>query len=264
MSWGTSVRGTPGLDRKAKIRYVCTRMLSAKNKLPRNHVDFEYASSKNPYYKKLLELQPWAYTDAETEHGQGEWRKKFQVPTKPSDELWVEIGCNTGHVVREWAKSHPALRFIGLECKFKAAHRGAEKAKQAGLKNFMMLRANGERLPFVFGKSEIDRLFLFFPDPWPPKSQWKKRIFQKNWLTSVAPLLKPGALFEIRTDHDGYFEWMLEQIEGVAEFEVVQVERNKHAHHPNPTSLNIPEVTLFERLFIKDGIPIKQLLLKKK
>lgn len=239
-------------------------MYSDRNKLPRNHEEYEYPPSKNPYSKKILESKPWAFSDADTERNAGQWKQQFQASTQTDQELWVELGCNTGHVIRAWAKSNPNTRFIGLESKFKAVFRGVEKAQQAELSNLIFLRAHGERLPQIFAPAEIDRLFLFFPDPWPPKSQWKKRLFKKGWLEAIAPLLKKDAIFEIRTDHDGYFEWMLEQVEGLSQYDVVQIERNKHQNHPNPAEITIPNVTLFERLFIKDGIPIKQLILKKK
>ena len=85
-----------------------------------------------------------------------------------------------------------------------------------------------------------------------------------QWLTQVTPLIRPGGTFEVRTDHSGYFDWMLGEVAKVPELlEPVEQSRDLYAGHAAPQNLQIPEVTLFERLFIRDGIPIKKLLLKR-
>ena len=46
-------------------------------------------------------------------------------------------------------------------------------------------------------------------------------------------------------------------------WEVAERSVDLHAGHPAPGTLRIPEVTLFERLFIRDGLPIHLLDLKR-
>jgi tRNA G46 methylase TrmB len=79
--------------------------------------------------------------------------------------------------------------------------------------------------------------------------------------------MKKGGIFHIKTDHPGYFEWMLEHLEIALKeagliWEIVEKTHDLHAEHPDAASLQIPDVTLFERLFIKDGIKINSLKLK--
>jgi tRNA (guanine-N7-)-methyltransferase len=159
----------------------------------------------------------------------------------------------------------PEAVFIGIDWKFKAIFRGAEKAQKRGLKNVLFFRAHGERLPYMFQAGEIDRLYLFFPDPWPKKAHWKNRFITAETLRDLSKAVKHGGIFHIKTDHPDYFEWMLRAVAEVPDlWEVLELSRDLHKNHPEPHKLQIPEVTLFERLFIKDQIPIQSLKLVRK
>ena len=206
-------------------------------------------------------MQGLAYNDHATETHRGQWRGHFLIsPTLESSSkipLHVEIGCNAGHVVLEWAKQNPKQLYIGIDWKFKQIYRLAEKAQKNQLKNLMAFRANADRLNFMFGPGEIDFLHMFFPDPWQKSAQKKNRTANTTWLRSIAPLISSTGYFHLKTDHAEYFEFILENLAELKDvFEVIEMTKDLHANHPNPTSLKIPEVTLFERLFIKDGLPI--------
>lgn len=235
-----------------------------------NHPDFRYSDSRNPYWKKLKALPGIAFTDNDTETHQGKWREHFdglRAPEKSTArrELSVEIGCNTGHVIREWAARDPANDYIGIDWKFKIIHRGAEKTLAQGLKNLVLFRAHAERLNYMFGPAEVDHLFLFFPDPWPKKGELKNRFLNAENLRHAATVVRPGGTFQIKTDHLGYFEWMEAAIAEVPElWEVTSRTNDLHVNCPDPTKLKIPEVTLFERLWIKDGIKINSVWLRRR
>ena len=232
------------------------------------HPLFRYSESKNPYSSMLQGLQGRAYSCHETETFRGHWREQFPDHAEQPDarrELHVEVGCNAGHVVVEWAKRNPSAAWIGLDWKFKPIHRAAEKGLKKKLGNLLLLRAHAERLPFIFGEGEIDYLQLFFPDPWPRKKQWKNRYLTAENLRRFAPVVRPGGIFEIRTDHAGYFDWIEDAVQKTSDlWEVASLTRDKHAGHPSPEKLEIPDVTLFERLFIRDGLPIHAVSLRRR
>lgn len=239
-------------------------------RLPIQHPDYRYATVSNPYAAKLKALKGWVYSENETEEHRGKWREQFtnfknqKTKTELSPELWVEIGCNTGHVTRAWAEQNPERLFIGIDWKFKIIHQGVEKAQKKDLKNLLFLRANVERIQYMFGEGEIDRLCLYFPDPWPKKAQQKNRFVKPSTLRDCAKIVKKGGVFHIKTDHAGYFEWMEKSLTEVLDvWKIEERTTDLHASHPNPHLLEIPDVTLFEKLFIKDKITIKSLTLRK-
>lgn len=235
------------------------------NRLPVQHPDYRYPESKNPYWLKLKGFANRVFSDNETEARRGHWREQF--PSRPK-ELHVEVGCNAAHVILEWAARSPENGYIGIDWKFKPIFWAIEKALKRSVPNLLLFRAHAERLPFMFGDGEVDFLYLFFPDPWPRKKQWKNRFLTAQSLAAVAPILKRDGVFHIKTDHAGYFEWMLDAVAECERtsgrlWEVVERTGDLHAGNPRATELKIPEVTLFERLFIKDGIKINSLKLRK-
>lgn len=234
--------------------------------------DFRYSSSYNIYWEKIKnappEMQGIAYGDHDTEKHRGQWREQFRLAAETSDVkqrlLHVEIGCNAGHVTLEWAKRNPDELYIGIDWKFKIIYWFAEKIVKNKLKNCLTFRANAERLPFMFAAGEINFLHMFFPDPWPKKAQMKNRTANSTWLRSIAPLLSHDGIFHLKTDHAEYFEFILEELQAVTDiFEIIEMTKDLHAGDPNAKNLTIPEVTLFERLFIKDGLPIHSVKLRR-
>jgi tRNA (guanine-N7-)-methyltransferase len=236
------------------------------HRLPIDHPEYHYPPSKNPYWAKLQQFSGKVFSDNQTEAYSGNWRAQFSdYPHLADRELHVEIGCNAGHVAVEWATSNPQNAYFGLDWKFKPIFRGVEKAEKRNLKNLSFFRAHAERIQYMFGPQEVDRLYLFFPDPWPRKSQWKNRFVTAERLQKVAKIMKPTGIFHIKTDHSGYFEWILKAVAQSSDtWEVLELTRDLHQNHPNPQALQIPEVTLFEKIFIQEGIPIQSLKLRVK
>ncbi len=243
------------------------------NRVPIQHPDYRYPESRNPYYRKIRELpERLVFGDQDTECHVGEWRSQFldatektanaKAETSGRRALHVEIGCNGGHVSLEWAARNPADLYIGLDWKMKQIHRGGEKAQNRKLRNLIFLRAHAERLKYVFAPGEVDFLYLYFPDPWPKKSQRKNRFINPGNLDMLAGIVRPGGVFHIKTDHPGYFEWMEESLKAASPFwSILERSADLHQGHPSPTDLTIPEVTLFERIFIREGLPIHSLKL---
>lgn len=249
--------------------------LDPRSKLPVAHPDYLYPPSRNIYSQKLAHLSAEARcaVDAQTETRRGHWREAMpdrlqsKGPLDSNRPLHVEVGCNAGHVVLEWAAARPQEAFIGLDLKLKPIFWGVEKAVKRKIDNVLFLRAHATRLAHIFGEGEIDTLSIFFPDPWPPKSQWKNRWVTAARLRAVAPLLKKGGLIDIKTDHPGYFEWIEEAASQCTDlFDTELHTRDLHAglSRADALKLEIPAVTLFEKLFIRDGIPIQRLKLRTK
>jgi tRNA (guanine-N7-)-methyltransferase len=236
--------------------------------------DFKYTPSHNIYWDKLMhlpkEMEGLAYADGHTEEFQGSWRNHFlstegKTLADPAPLLHVEVGCNAGHVCLEWAKKNPDQLYVGIDWKFKMIYKLAEKSAKVGVKNLLAFRANADRLSFMFAPKEIDYLYMFFPDPWSKKAQMKNRTADEQWLRGIAPLLSGRGYFHLKTDHAEYYEFIRENISRLTDiFEVIEETRDLHAGNPNAHKLTIPEVTLFERLFIKDGLPIHSIKLRLK
>ena len=68
----------------------------------------------------------------------------------------------------------------------------------------------------------LSEVRIFFPDPWPKKRHFKRRLVQVPFLVELQRVLKPGSVVRLATDWAPYGEWMVEQFGLVPGFQLLQ------------------------------------------
>lgn len=122
-----------------------------------------------------------------------------------------EIGFGMGQATLEMAAAAPEEDFIGVE-----VHRPGVGALLNGmltqnLSNIRVYSADAiEVLRDCVADASLDRLLLFFPDPWHKSRHHKRRIVQPEWAQLVRQKLKIGGVLHMATDWEAYAEHMLE------------------------------------------------------
>lgn len=122
-----------------------------------------------------------------------------------------EIGFGMGHSLLEMAAAAPEQDFIGVE-----VHRPGVGALLNGLltQNLSNVRVYScdalEVLRDCVADASLDRLLLFFPDPWHKTRHHKRRIVQPAFAELVRQKLKVGGVLHMATDWEQYAEHMLE------------------------------------------------------
>jgi tRNA (guanine-N7-)-methyltransferase len=217
--------------------------------------DFKYTHD-NPYHDKLAVFDSFVLRDEAAETNVGKWHEQFGN----SHPIEVEIGTGYGEFMLEYCQKNPQINFIGLDHRFKRSYGLATKLAKLEHKNFRYLRARGERLQFMFAENEIQSVFYFFPDPWPKTRHHKKRLFQKPFLDACHKVLKPGGILFVKTDHDGYYEWMLNQLKEEKRFEILLQSRDLRAEFPEHFLSQF--TTKFEKIFLGQGTLIKSIVLR--
>lgn len=210
----------------------------------------------NPYHDKLAVFDEFVLRDDEGEKHLGQWA---DTVFKNNHPLAVEIGTGYGHFMMEYTQANPQLNFVGMDHRFKRSFNLAKKLEKLEHKNFRYLRARGERIGHLFGQNEISQLFYFFPDPWPKKRHQKKRLFQKTFLDLAHRTLMPQGQLLVKTDHDGYFDWMKNQLRDNKNFEIQLLTHDLYAEHPKHFLASFQ--TKFEKIFLAKGIKIKAMVL---
>lgn len=220
--------------------------------------DFKY-SHQNPYHDRLGVFDEFVLRDDEGESHQGRWAQEVFKNDHPIE---VEIGTGYGHFMMDHTQKNPAINFVGLDHRFKRSFHLAKKLNALKHKNFRYLRARGERLSFLFGASEISKIYYFFPDPWPKKRHHKKRLFQQKFLQDAYQVLIPGGEILIKTDHDDYFEWMCQELKSDERFETTMISKDLRSEYPDHFLASF--ITKFEKIFLEKKTKIKAITLKSK
>lgn len=129
--------------------------------------------------------------------------------------LTLEVGCGHGHYLAAYSEAHPEELCVGIDLITKRVAKGDKKKTSRGLERLVFVKAEAlEFLDALPPHVSLDRTFVLFPDPWPKKRHWKKRLIQRPFLEKVAARTAPGGLLLLRTDHTGYFAWMEEEVAG--------------------------------------------------
>ncbi|MBB1518898.1 tRNA (guanosine(46)-N7)-methyltransferase TrmB [Aquipseudomonas guryensis] len=122
-----------------------------------------------------------------------------------------EIGFGMGHATLEMAAAAPEQDFIGVE-----VHKPGVGALLNGMltQNLSNIRVYScdalEVLRDCVADASLDRLLLFFPDPWHKSRHHKRRIVQPAFAELVRQKLKIGGVLHMATDWEQYAEHMLE------------------------------------------------------
>lgn len=170
----------------------------------------------------------------------------------------LEIGFGMGDSLLQMAAADPETDFVGIEVHPPGVGTLINGAEALALKNLRVYLADAnDVLEECFGAHSIDRLQLYFPDPWHKKKHNKRRIVQPQFVQLVREKLRPDGVLHMATDWEHYAEQMLETMEGAEGFENVAGAGN-YSERPSYRPL-----TKFEQRGERLGHGVWDLLYKK-
>ncbi|UVO18387.1 tRNA (guanosine(46)-N7)-methyltransferase TrmB [Stutzerimonas stutzeri] len=153
-----------------------------------------------------------------------------------------EIGFGMGHSTLEMAAAAPEQDFIGVE-----VHKPGVGALLSGLlsQNLQNVRVYScdalEVLRECVADASLDRVLLFFPDPWHKSRHHKRRIVQPAFAELIRQKLRIGGVLHMATDWQPYAEHMLEVLSAAPGYRNLAADG---AYVPRPAER---PVTKFER-----------------
>ena len=106
-----------------------------------------------------------------------------KVLFKSPQKLTVEIGFGMGDSLLEMAKESPEQNFLGIEVHQPGVGKLLNGIAENELKNLKLICHDArEILESGLPDHCIDRLLLFFPDPWHKKRHNKRRLVQPEFI----------------------------------------------------------------------------------
>ena len=123
----------------------------------------------------------------------------------------LEIGFGMGDSLAEMAEASPEKDFVGVEVHRPGVGRILHLMSERHLTNVRVYCHDAvEVLNRCVANDSLDRLQLFFPDPWHKKRHHKRRIVQPEFIALVCSKLKIGGRFHAATDWENYAGHMME------------------------------------------------------
>ncbi|MDX2374056.1 tRNA (guanosine(46)-N7)-methyltransferase TrmB [Psychrobacter sp. PP-21] len=135
-------------------------------------------------------------------------------PNGTDAPLTLEIGFGLGDSFIEMAAAEPTRNFVGVEVHEPGIGKCAYMAGTQDLSNVKIINGDAIQLLKQLPENHIDRIQLYFPDPWQKKRHYKRRFVSPERMTILTRSLKQGGWFHTATDWEHYAFWMVEVLDG--------------------------------------------------
>lgn len=130
----------------------------------------------------------------------------------PVDGVVLEIGFGGGEHLHHASAESPTTGFIGVEPFVNGMATFLRALERAPRPNVRLHDDDAAALLDWLPAASLDRIDLFYPDPWPKKRHWKRRFVNQANLARFARVLKPGGSFRFASDIDHYVNWTLLEV----------------------------------------------------
>lgn len=187
----------------------------------------------------------------------GTWKTIFGN----DNPIHIEIGMGKGKFIHTMAKEHPEINYVGIEKYSSVLLRAIQKMEQEELPNLKFLRMDAEEIDQVFGKGEVDKIYLNFSDPWPKDRHAKRRLTSPQFLARYKQIIVPEGSVEFKTDNTTLFEFSVESVNGSPDWEIFAQTDDLHCD-PVMNQGNI--MTEYEERFSLMGNPIHKMIIQQK
>jgi len=195
-----------------------------------------------PQQRALVELWPRYGVDV------GSRELDFGALFGRDADVVLEIGFGNGDTLVQQALENLTLNFLGIEVHEPGVGHCLLKAQDAELSNLKLIKHDAiEVLRDQVPTNSLQRMNIYFPDPWPKKRHHKRRMIQSEFLDLVGSRLKPGGAVHIATDWANYAEHIDDVVRESALFTC-----DERREHDGSEPLDRPR-TKFEQRGLRKG-----------
>ncbi len=128
-----------------------------------------------------------------------DWQNQF----KNDHPLKLEIGFGMGDFLLAMALKEPQSNFIGIDFSQNGILKLLAQIQVHQLKNIRIVYGDvREKIPLLFRDGELDTVYINFPDPWPRKRHFKRRLIKPALVELIAQKLA-GHVY-LATDSEPY------------------------------------------------------------
>ena len=163
-----------------------------------------------------------------------------------SAPIELEVGFGMGRFLLAKAGKNPDVHYLGIEPLTGRVARVDVAARKKGLTNINLMCGKAiDFLEHCIPSQKIRAVYLFFPDPWPKKHHAVRRVLSSAFATALSNVLTEDGAFHVATDHETYYDQMLEILNNHSQFKRIE-----------PLIRTDDERTDFELRFLAKKLPM--------
>lgn len=138
----------------------------------------------------------------------------------PNGPITLEIGFGMGASLAKMATDQPEMNFLGVEVHRPGVGSLLADIEALKLSNVRVVCADViDVLHSFIPKASLDRILIFFPDPWHKKRHHKRRLVQVEFIETLKTRLKEKGILHMATDWENYAEHMCEVMQQIPGFD---------------------------------------------
>jgi tRNA (guanine-N7-)-methyltransferase len=140
---------------------------------------------------------------------------KYQPPLSWPDlfpntnPVELEIGSGKGRFVLEASQRWPETNYVGIEIANRYLKISVQRIAKRGIRNVRLVNGDAKNLLTRWiPPHSLQRLHVYFPDPWPKRRHQKRRMINPPFPGWAQRVLQPNGEILIGSDHEDYVEWI--------------------------------------------------------
>lgn len=224
--------------------------MGSKNKLKRFKENETFTNVIQPSREEIVD---------QTFPLKGKWREDYFKNEKP---IVLELGCGKGEYCLGLAEMFPEKNFLGIDIKGARFWRGAKTALEEGMDNVGFLRTQIELIDHIFAESEVDEIWITFPDPQIKYKRTKHRLTNTEFLQKYKHILKEDGVVNLKTDSEFMHGYTLGLLHGEGH-EILHANHHVYKNEYSPKEV-IGIQTFYEKQYLEQNKPITYIKFKVK
>jgi len=125
----------------------------------------------------------------------------------------IEIGFGMGKATSLIAEQNPGINYLGVEVHRPGIGKLLWEIEKRNLKNIRIIEGDAvEILERHIKDSSVSAFHIFFPDPWPKKRHYKRRLVTRPFTDLLASKLVPDGYLYMVSDWADYGDWALREL----------------------------------------------------
>ena len=129
----------------------------------------------------------------------------------------LEVGPGRGDFLLSAAEQCPDKIVVGIELGRIRYYKLIPRIERRRLSNVLLLQGNARiALPRFFPGGTFEKIYVFFPDPWPKNRHVPLRLMSVEFITLLADMLRPNGELLTATDFWPYASWVVDNARAVA------------------------------------------------
>lgn len=169
----------------------------------------------------------------------------LQTEVLSAPRIYLDIGFGDGQSLMQLADFDKEAFIIGVEPHLPGVIHALRVLTAQQRSNVRLACRDVYDFFNILPAASLDRVHIYFSDPWPKTRHHKRRLIQKNIWDTLQPLLKKTGLVHIATDWAPYARMIAQELTTLPDWQV--------SSEPKSSNRFIRHPTKYERKAIHEG-----------